>query len=110
MDRPRLSESFSVTFSQFSNPFSIFFRTPSKPSQAVEEYMKLKAAIFRLMLTSAIVLIAGTSFAQLKPNQTAGYGDEKVLTFTYTENFDCIDQPLDDLNYNGVPAQSDPGE
>jgi hypothetical protein len=72
--------------------------------------MKLKAAIFRLMLTSAIVLIAGTSFAQLKPNQTAGYGDEKVLTFTYTENFDCIDQPLDDLNYNGVPAQSDPGE
>jgi hypothetical protein len=46
----------------------------------------------------------------LKPNQTQGFGDDKVLKFNYTQNFDCIDQPTDDLNYNGSKAQSDPGE
>ncbi|MHB8381933.1 MAG: hypothetical protein ACYDC3_06280 [Candidatus Binataceae bacterium] len=46
----------------------------------------------------------------LQPNQTAGFGAGKVLTFTYTQNFDCVDQPLDDLNFNGIPAESDPAE
>ena len=58
----------------------------------------------------ALTLFTGTLFAQLKPNQTQGYGDSEVLKFTYTQNFDCIDQPQDDLNYNGIPAESDPGE
>jgi hypothetical protein len=50
------------------------------------------------------------SSTALAPNQTLGYGDGKLLTFTYTQNFDCVDQPLDDLNFNGIPAESDPGE
>ena len=59
----------------------------------------------------AITLVAGAASAQtLAPNQTQGYGDGKLLTFTYTQNFDCIDQPKDDLDYNGIPAESDPAE
>lgn len=53
---------------------------------------------------------AAASSASLQPNQTAGFGNSKVLTFTYTQNFDCVDQPLDDLNFNGIPAESDPSE
>ena len=30
--------------------------------------------------------------------------------FTYLQNFDCVDQPTLDLNFNGRPAQSDPAE
>jgi hypothetical protein len=73
--------------------------------------VKMKAAISRLMTTSAVVLITGTLFAQaLKPNQTEGYGDNKVLKFNYTQSFDCVDQPNDDLNFNNIKAASDPGE
>ncbi len=58
-----------------------------------------------------ITLVASAASAQtLGPNQTQGYGDGKLLTLTYTQNFDCIDQPKDDLNYNGIKAASDPGE
>jgi hypothetical protein len=76
--------------------------------------MKVKTAVFHLGMVSTVALFAGTLFAQqpvaLKPNQTQGFGDNQVLQFTYTQNFDCIDQPQDDLNYNGIPAESDPGE
>ena len=58
--------------------------------------------------------MAGTAFAQkpgsLAANQTYGFGAGKLLKFTYTENFDCIDQPNSDLNFNGIPADMDPGE
>jgi hypothetical protein len=70
---------------------------------------KTAVALFALTLFTG-TLFTGTLFAQLKPNQTQGYGDSEVLKFTYTQNFDCIDQPQDDLNYNGIPAESDPGE
>src|SRR5262249_5075199 len=33
-----------------------------------------------------------------------------VITFTYLQNFDCVDQPQMDLDFNGNPAQSDPNE
>jgi hypothetical protein len=46
----------------------------------------------------------------LKLNQTAGFGAGKVLTFTYTQNFDCVDQPTHDLNFNGVEARNNPAE
>ncbi len=71
---------------------------------------KLKTVVSRLMLVSAFLFVSATLFAQLKPNQTAGYGADKVLKFNYTQNFDCIDQPFDDLNYNGVRASLNPGE
>ncbi len=48
--------------------------------------------------------------AQLAPNQTRGFGADQSVTFTYTQNFDCVDQPNLDLDFNGVLAQSDPHE
>jgi hypothetical protein len=76
----------------------------------VEE--SVKKTMFRLMPLVALALIAGslTAQAQLKSNQTEGFGAGNVLDFTYTQNFDCIDQPKDDLDYNKVKAASDPGE
>src|SRR5215472_2700314 len=48
--------------------------------------------------------------AQLAPNQTQGFGNNRLVTFTYLQNFDCVDQPTLDLDFNGKPAQSDPNE
>jgi hypothetical protein len=53
---------------------------------------------------------AGTTFAQLAPNQTQGFGNGRSITFTYLQNFDCVDEPTLDLDFNGVKAASDPGE
>lgn len=55
-------------------------------------------------------LLAGNAWSQLAPNQTEGFGNGRVITFTYLQNFDCVDQPLLDLNFNGNPAQTDPNE
>jgi hypothetical protein len=55
-------------------------------------------------------LSTGAAHAQLAANQTAGFGKNRVLTFTYEQNFVCLDQPTDDLDFNGVPMQSDPAE
>jgi hypothetical protein len=48
--------------------------------------------------------------AQLAANQTHGFGADQLVTFTYTQNFDCVNQPTMDLDFNGVLAQSDPNE
>lgn len=58
------------------------------------------------------MLATGTSSAQtqLAPNQTNGFGNGRLVTFTYLQNFDCVDQPKLDLNFNGILAQSDPNE
>ena len=58
-----------------------------------------------------IVRIA-TAHAQmpLAPNQTNGFGNGRLVTFTYLQNFDCVDQPTLDLHFNGIRAQSDPNE
>jgi hypothetical protein len=77
----------------------------------------MKTPILRLALSLAICLGSTSAlFAQnanvrsLQPNQTLGYGANQLLLFTYTQSFDCVDQPKDDLNFNGVLAQSDPSE
>jgi len=66
------------------------------------------------MILVALAGLAGTAFAQnngsLAANQTYGFGAGKLLKFTYTEIFDCIDQPDSDLNFNGIKARSDPAE
>ena len=54
-------------------------------------------------------IAAGTS-AQLAPNQTHAFGNNRLLTLTYLQNFDCVDQPTLDLDFNKKLAQSDPGE
>ncbi|MGH8191168.1 MAG: hypothetical protein ACREP2_06950 [Rhodanobacteraceae bacterium] len=64
----------------------------------------------------AAVFVAGAAYASsptlppLAANQTYGFSDGHLELFTYTQSFDCVDQAKDDLNYNGVAAQSDPGE
>src|SRR5208282_2257340 len=64
----------------------------------------------------AVTLLSLAAFAQdnseitLKPNQTLGYGSNQLITFTYTQSFDCVDQPADDLNFTGISAASDPAE
>jgi hypothetical protein len=47
---------------------------------------------------------------QLAANQTHGFGNGRLVTFTYQQNFDCVDQPTLDLDFNGIPAESDPNE
>jgi hypothetical protein len=71
----------------------------------------MKISISRpVLLLAFVAAIAAAACAQSKPNQTLGYGEGKLLTFTYTQNFDCVDQPGSDLNFNGIPAESDPAE
>jgi hypothetical protein len=48
--------------------------------------------------------------AQLNPNQTHGFGNSRLLTFTYLQNFDCVDQPTMNLDFDLKLAQSDPNE
>lgn len=55
-------------------------------------------------------LLAGNAWAQLQPNQTEAFGNGRLLIFTYLQNFDCVDQPVLDLDFNGNPAQTDPNE
>ena len=57
-----------------------------------------------------VVLAAQSSAAQLAANQTNGFGNNRLVTFTYLQNFDCVDQPLLDLDFNGIKAESDPNE
>lgn len=58
-----------------------------------------------------MALGAGGAWAQrLAPNQTQAFGNQRMLTFTYLQNFDCVDEPTLDLDFNGIVAQSDPNE
>src|SRR5438270_9484329 len=63
-----------------------------------------------LAIGAWITLGASSAWAQLAPNQTHGFGNGRLLTFTYLQNFDCVDQPLLDLDFNRILAQSDPNE
>lgn len=55
-------------------------------------------------------IAAGSSSAQLKIDQTQGFGADQLLTFTYQQQFDCVDEPFRDRNYDGVVAAEDPAE
>ncbi len=72
-----------------------------------------KRSISRLLLGAAFASIfaIGSAHGQaLQPNQTLGFSNGKLVKFTYQQNYDCVDQPRDDLDYNGMAAQSDSGE
>ena len=81
----------------------------------------MKRLLMALSVCGAMALTLGTrlTFAgdhepdndyDLKPNQTLGFGAKELLKFTYEQNFACVHEPLDDRNYNGIKAQSDPAE
>ena len=74
--------------------------------------MKILCTLLRLTLATCVCVIfaAPNASAQLAPNQTNGFGNNRLVTFTYNQNFDCVDQPTMDLNFNKIPAQSDPNE
>jgi len=61
-------------------------------------------------ICACVTLIAMSASAQLASNQTHGFGNNRLVTFTHLQNFDCVDQPLLDLDFNGMLAQSDPNE
>lgn len=61
-------------------------------------------------ICACLVSLAIDAAAQLKNNQTNGFGNNRLVTFTYLQNFDCVDQPLLDLDFNGKSAESDPNE
>jgi len=57
----------------------------------------------------SLLLVAAAS-AQIKVNQTNGFGKDQLLTFTYGQNFSCIHQPFDDWTTNAKVAGGDPDE
>lgn len=63
-------------------------------------------------ICACLILFAMQAAGQnpLAPNQTQGFGNGRLVTFTYLQNFDCVDQPLLDLDFNGIKAASDPNE
>jgi hypothetical protein len=63
-----------------------------------------------IVIVCMTLTITAAASAQLAPNQTHGFGNNRLLTFTYLQNFDCVDQPHMDLNFNHHLAQSDPNE
>src|SRR5215467_14408426 len=66
--------------------------------------------LFLVLTIGACLLFAADASAQLAPNQTHGFGNGRLITFTYLQNFDCVDQPTLDLDFNKILAQSDPDE
>ena len=74
-----------------------------------------KTMFCRSAVLAALCCIPMLSFSQsdaapLKQNQTFGYGANQVVKFTYTQSFDCVAEPHNDLNFNGKPADADPAE
>ena len=61
-------------------------------------------------ICAGMTFAAGNVVAQLAPNQTNGFGNHGLVTFTYLQNFDCLDEPTMDLDFNAIRAQSDPNE
>jgi len=59
---------------------------------------------------AGMALPGANAWAQLAPDQTSGFGNGRLVTFTYLQNFDCVDQPTLDLDFNSIAAQSDPNE
>ena len=64
-----------------------------------------------LALCACLSFVAGSAWAQvLAPNQTNGFGNGRLVTFTYLQNFDCVEQPGMDLDFNHKLVESDPNE
>jgi hypothetical protein len=72
--------------------------------------MSCFSVVLGICLSSMLAFSQAEELPSLKPNQTFGFGDNELLRFTYKQSFDCVDQPHDDLNFNGILAQSDPEE
>ena len=69
-----------------------------------------RSCLSGLLAVGCLALVADPARAQLAANQTNGFGNNRLVTFTYLQNFDCVDQPNMDLDFNHRPAASDPHE
>lgn len=69
-----------------------------------------KTCVLSFIVSLTLSVLAFGQSSTLAPNQTNGFGNDRLLTFTYLQNFDCVDQPTLDLDFNGIKAQSDPNE
>ena len=76
----------------------------------VRKTQTLRSLTLILAASLIIALTAVSATAQLAANQTQGFGNNRLVTFTYLQNFDCVDEPIMDLDFNGILAQSDPNE
>lgn len=68
------------------------------------------AVLFMSIACTSLSVVAQVSPGPLRPNQTFGYGNNQLVKFTYLQSFDCVDQPHDDLNFDGIQAESEPME
>ena len=78
--------------------------------QEAPRHLPFRSLKVALATCACVALVAGDAAAQLAPNQTNGFGNGRLVTFTYLQNFDCVDQPTMDLDFNHILAQSDPNE
>jgi hypothetical protein len=78
----------------------------------MEDAMKnlMREALVCIALLSTSTISYAQDPAKLQQNQTEGFGAGKLLTFTYTQSFDCVDQAKDDLDFNKKKADADPNE
>ena len=70
----------------------------------------LVAGVLTVVLTTATAGGDSSITHPLRADQTEGYGNDRLLGFTYGQNFSCIHRPGDDLDHNGQPADLDPAE
>ena len=70
----------------------------------------LFGAALCLVLISASTLSVAQVNDPIRKNQTEGFGAGSLLDFTYTQSFDCVDQPKSDLDFDKKKAESDPDE
>ncbi len=72
------------------------------------------AATAAFALSMLLVVGAGAAVGrpnvQIAANQTDAFGEGQVIVFTYSQSFDCVDEPANDLDHNGVKSQADPIE
>lgn len=81
----------------------------SRPRSATHDVFAHRVWL-SVAVCACIAFAANKASAQLADNQTHGFGNERLVTFTYLQNFDCVDQPTMDLDFNHINAQSDPNE
>lgn len=72
--------------------------------------MKTSCRHVTFALCCGVMLAANAASAQQGANQTQAFGNGRLVLFTYEQNFDCVDQPKMDLDFNGKLAASDPNQ
>ena len=74
----------------------------------------MRNLVHRATVCAALLALAPAALANDHgANTTEGFGAGKILRFGYHQNFDCVDQPTDNLDFDKGPhrkAENDPDE